>query len=465
MAKPRFEFRWQNFRSFYDTGWIGVKPITVLLGANNTGKTSLMLPLLVLRQTLDSADPNVALKTTGPMVSIGTYRDMVYRHRVNEPVSFHLRFAYPRKEQDKGKKRLKRVGPYPPGILTLQFVAGETESEVKLGRYQIRDVYNRPYVTRKLRPNNKYSLEFPQQLPQRFLESVNRGKPEHFFFSASSVINEFLRKQIGKTGIKERKKKRGVILQKLNIAGPITHYWMVSASAEGDVSRLISHLSYVGPLRERPKRSYESSEETPESVGVRGENAPLILFHRKESDFQKRIRDWLREFELADKVECNELGRGIFTVEILGRKKGWRVDFVDTGFGLSQLLPLIVEGFHSKAGDMIFVEQPEIHLNPRLQCKLANLFATLAREERSIIVETHSEHFILRLRSLIAEKKIRADDVALYFVEKRRGESSVRAIRIQEDGHIEPDEWPQGFFEDSIGEALRLARALDQSAS
>jgi len=106
----------------------------------------------------------------------------------------------------------------------------------------------------------------------------------------------------------------------------------------------------------------------------------------------------------------------------------------------------------------MFLEQPEIHLNPRLQTQLANLFAALARRGQTVLVETHSEHLVSRLRTLISERTLRPEQVALYYVEKDKGRSTVRSIPISPDGHIEPEQWPKGFFEEALGEALRLAR-------
>ena len=117
-------------------------------------------------------------------------------------------------------------------------------------------------------------------------------------------------------------------------------------------------------------------------------------------------------------VKCELLSPGIFAVRLLGRKETSAVDFADTGFGLSQILPLIVQGFHGGRADTMIVEQPEIHLNPKLQCVLADFFAALVSLEKAVIVETHSEHLIMRIRSLIAAGSIKPTDVALYFVER-----------------------------------------------
>ncbi|MFQ5663665.1 MAG: DUF3696 domain-containing protein [Terriglobia bacterium] len=449
--QPRFEFRWENFRSFADSGWIEVRPLTVLIGPNNSGKTSLLLPLLLMKQTLDSRDPAVALKTMGPLVDVGTFRDLVFRHKADESVSFNLRFRYPK---DSGpKKEIKPVGAYAPGRASFEFTRGAEPTKIDLRRLEIHDLYDRLYLLRTLRRGGNYGLQFVEDLAGKFGKAVRDSKPEHFFFPSVNLLFQFIREE-------QRKKRRGVSRKKgLKIPENVRHYFDVTGVTQFRISELLSQLSYVGPLRQHPKRFYEISEELPESVGLRGEDAPQILFLKRDAVFLRDVRRWLRTFQLADSIRCESLHRGIFAVRIWERKKASEVDFADTGFGLSQLLPLIVQGFHAKAHSIIFMEQPEIHLNPKMQCTLANLFAAIAGADKTVIVETHSEHLVLRLRSLIAEGELKPQDVALYFVEKQKEESSVRRIPIQEDGHIEPQEWPKRFFEDSIGEALRLARS------
>src|SRR5262249_35501704 len=108
---------------------------------------------------------------------------------------------------------------------------------------------------------------------------------------------------------------------------------------------------------------------------------------------------------------------------------------------------------------LMIAEQPEIHLNPRLQTELADLFCAIAETGRSVIVETHSEHLLLRLRRLIAEGAVGVEDVAVYFVERRGNSSTVRPVAIDAMGHIAAAEWPTGFVDDSLRNAVELAAA------
>ena len=146
-----------------------------------------------------------------------------------------------------------------------------------------------------------------------------------------------------------------------------------------------------------------------------------------------------------------------YSIRFLKKNSNLYTSIANAGFGASQVLPLIVQALVSSKGSITVAEQPEIHLNPKLQCVLADLFVYMANSEQKAIIETHSEHLLLRLRRLIAEGKIKSEKVALYFIDKENGSSTIREINIENDGHIKTNEWPKGFFEDSMYESMALA--------
>lgn len=95
MAEPlhsNYEIRWKNYRRFEDTGWVKLKPLTILLGANNGGKSSVVSPLLLLSQTLASTDREVPLLPFGPLIDLGSYKDFVHLHQTERDLFFGLRF-------------------------------------------------------------------------------------------------------------------------------------------------------------------------------------------------------------------------------------------------------------------------------------------------------------------------------------------------------------------------------------
>ena len=139
-------------------------------------------------------------------------------------------------------------------------------------------------------------------------------------------------------------------------------------------------------------------------------------------------------------------------------------NFADIGFGHSQVLPVLVGGYRQEAGSTLMIEQPEIHLHPRLQAHLADFLISTTRlpDERSAgrqrylgnqwIVETHSEALILRLQRRIREGKLDPNAVSVLYVQPAgRNGAEILRLRLDPSGEF-IDEWPDGFFEESYRE-------------
>ncbi|MFN7266533.1 MAG: AAA family ATPase, partial [Bacteroidota bacterium] len=134
----------------------------------------------------------------------------------------------------------------------------------------------------------------------------------------------------------------------------------------------------------------------------------------------------------------------------------------DVGFGISQVLPVLVQCFYVPANSTILFEQPEIHLHPSVQAYLADVFieAIHAHEDSKprhtqLIIESHSEHLIRRLQRKIAEEELKLEDVAIYFVDQKKGVSTIEALEIDEFGNIL--NWPDNFFGDDLEDLTAMA--------
>jgi predicted ATPase len=141
-----------------------------------------------------------------------------------------------------------------------------------------------------------------------------------------------------------------------------------------------------------------------------------------------------------------------------------KVKLTDVGFGLSQVLPVIVECFYVPPGSIVIFEQPEIHLHPKVQADLADLFVDAVRAREGgvpracqFIIESHSEHFLRRLQRRIAEEVLPASDAALYFVNTREGEARLEALDVDAYGNIK--NWPEDFFGDEMGDLVARTEA------
>lgn len=134
-------------------------------------------------------------------------------------------------------------------------------------------------------------------------------------------------------------------------------------------------------------------------------------------------------------------------------------DLTHVGVGVSQILPILVLSLLAEQGATLIFEQPELHLHPRVQTRLADFFLSMILLKKQCIIETHSEYLINRLRYFAAssQDKYISDNVLIYFVEKKKETSTFRPIKINEFGVIE--NWPEGFFDENEENSTRILKA------
>ena len=211
----------------------------------------------------------------------------------------------------------------------------------------------------------------------------------------------------------------------------------------------------MGPFRRPPQRWYIFRGTSPQDVGYRGELLPDLLF--RDSKLVKEANKWLRQLEIGYELEVKSVGdrsRDLFEVRLVDihRKKGIDVALPDVGFGISQLLPFIVQSLVSKKR-IISIEQPEVHVHPKLQADLGDLLAEAIKEPRQnqFIIETHSEHLILRLQRLVRNKEIAPEDVSVIYVSRGTEGAKAERLHLDEDGDF-IDDWPGGFFLERLRE-------------
>lgn len=231
-----------------------------------------------------------------------------------------------------------------------------------------------------------------------------------------------------------------------------------------------SSVRYLGPLRIVPDPSYPvSSAISSSDVGVEGENTAAVFDAEKMSlityipsasflasparfvpvsgTLMDAVVDWLSYLGVAEDIESRDFSKYGHSLLVSTGNKGRARDLADVGVGVSQVLPILVGGLLASADTTFIVEQPELHLHPKVQSRLADFFLSLTQLGKQCLVETHSEHIINRLRFRIAESSEDSrllGDTKIYFVEKTAGVSSFLEVCINEYGVA--TEWPEGFF-------------------
>ena len=235
----------------------------------------------------------------------------------------------------------------------------------------------------------------------------------------------------------------------------------ISSRFEGDFENLFSRILYLGPLREHPRPRYTWDGDHPKSIGQEGEKAiPALLSGRiRRLPIDEQILSWLQRLELIDSYDLRPVSGAGRDYEFLVKKYkgGPDVRLTDIGFGVSQVLPVLILCYYAPEGSILILEQPEAHLHPKVQTELADVLIDVVKNRNlQIILESHSEYLLSRLQRRIAEKKIAAADTALYFCEIKDGTSEIEQLNVDEYGNIR--NWPQDFFGDVTGELIKKTK-------
>ncbi len=267
---------------------------------------------------------------------------------------------------------------------------------------------------------------------------------------------------------------RSSIAQRLGPGGAILRPIEIDATALEPLRVLAERMSYLGPLRQEPQVVYRTlSTLQPRFLGTKGEYlAPVLHRLRDESvsvptpdgtvetlRLHQALDAWLVHLEAAASIESHDAGRLGYDLRVTLPDLPRPVDLTSIGVGVSQVVPVIVVCLLAEPGSVILLEQPELHLHPAMQQRLADFLLAIARAGRQVIIETHSEYLVTRLRLRMAQDATdrTAALVTVINASKRAGRTRFDPVEVNRYGSIE--EWPDGFFDQASADARELLEA------
>lgn len=456
--------RLQNFKAFEDTGFLELKPINVLAGPNSGGKSSILQSLLLLKQTLEGP-PDMELNIDGRYLQYSGFNELTFGKptlsRCSVGFSFDVESFLHR---DFSPGYFRGVGlPERPGSLPVN-------SKVELTfRHKRRDdspavVLDKFHITSQI--EGMENAELSGTLRNQKYRITQKGKHIR--------VPETFRNRRIETVAGRHFMPHMMVVEESDESPNRYHFPLnpLFTLPLGELrDEIEDHVEYLGPLRERPQRAYLHSGNPLTEIGDSGEYAAQILWLEKDDrvEYLPAIGEELKEVSLMQAVNHAFLNLGMLQpvdvkseksimYQILfrlgGAKTNEAVTIADVGFGVSQLLPILVLGLRSHESSILLLEQPEIHLHPRLQANLADFLLTLAERGRRLIVETHSDHFINRLRRRIAEdstNELRHKVNILFVHPPVEGGATIEPLRVDPFGVVE--NWPPGFLPEAANEA------------
>lgn len=438
----------KNFKSVINSGTIELRPLTVLAGINSSGKSSLLQALLLLKQTIEngSIDP---VKITGPYVVAEEPLDLAYGKKRSNLISITLtmdakefgtaqdytRYATVEKAQLKSVELQVDIVANGKTVLKSLNCNICYEGDVEPAFFQ---------VNRLQKPGDYYSVKFSSPLMVGYDSKDKIRNMENCALSFHSFLPIFAEWT-----------RRGQ---------PDTRALAVMKSLEGDLTGYLRRYCYIGPQREKPDLARSYDKTTFENVGADGHNTRFLYEAKKNAvldgydggeTLQSLCKKWVCDkMGLARNMDVqrdvNKLYRTIIT-----NNDGLAVDLCQMGFGLSQILPIIVQGLLLNRGETLIVEDPDVHMHPLVQALLVDFFIDLVEHGRRVIVETHSDHLVTRLRRRLAENMISKDIVNLSFVVNEGRGSEYRFINMKQDGSF-VDRLPKGFLDSQENDFMEM---------
>lgn len=438
-----------NFKSWAKAD-LACGPITGLFGTNSSGKTSLIQFLLLMKQTKDATDRRISLELNGDFVQLGTIKDTIHQHNEAQTITWSLSFGLSTELalSDPSQKKSSVVAKGSELTLESEIAVQKTAPVTQRLSYQLGDMLF------SLAPRN--------------------GDLGQFDLKASSAANTNAAFNFSRT--------KGRPWQ---LPGPIKSYAFPDqartyfqnagflADLEATYEAEIDRIFYLGPLREFPKRDYLWARSRPTDVGQRGEKAIDAILAATEAGetrnlkpkarhkpFQELIAHWLREMGLIESFSVVEIASGSnrWQAKLKTRASASEVLLTDVGFGVSQVLPVVTLLQYVPEGSTVILEQPEIHLHPLAQAGLADVIIQAATHRKvQVILESHSEHLLLRLQRRIAEELVSGDEVKLYFCDAPKGVSTLTPLEVDLYGNIR--NWPDKFMGDAFTETAEAELA------
>lgn len=399
-----------GFKSINQEQSIEIKPLTILAGANSSGKSSMMQPLLLLKQTLGSDYDPGALLLNGPNVKFTQAAQLLSRSQVAKPGTF---FHIGIETADNIS-----IATYFESYRNRKFVVGQTIYAIGEDRYrlyqhmpdtEVLSLLERMGVVPQIRYNTQTAPTMTVAQNRCFLVPIPA-------FEGGGL--------------------------ELENAVPMP--------GDSQAKSSIHQTIHLPGLRGRPERDYSSTAVGPTFPGTfEIYTASIIEQWQLDKEKQKltRLFSDLARLALTNKVVAqrrNDIAIELLVNRFLQGDKEDMVSIADVGIGVSQALPVVVALHTANPGQLVYIEQPEIHLHPRAQYAMAEVLADAAKEGKRMVIETHSSILLLGIQTLVAEGKLPPELVKLHwFTQQEDGSTKIDSADLDERGAY--GDWAEDF--------------------
>lgn len=432
-------FEVKDFKCHEDYNEIKIPGLTIITGANNSGKSSLLQAVYLLTQNKTNSHTTLLLNDE---LDLGSFADILHKSKSStESICFSVDFS---KEvlKSSGLEYLAITFSYRnPAVFEHLFVGYGSANPVLSG------------------------MEFQYKKPGQPIQTVHLDivdeKESVFYRVTGDSDNGYCKMQ-------------GIVPDSIIYTDPGKTKRVICSpefeTARDYLSRLSrENIKYMKALR--LSDFIDRTTAVDNYMGLAGEYTAEIIyktwanpidFNKEDGQryqFSELFDTWVKkllgsDYRIRSSIVESKHKRYRVTIEEI--KRGLELNLNQVGIGISQLLPIIVLILTSKAHDLLLIENPEVHLHPRLQALFVDLCLFAVENRRKLVVETHSEHVVNRLRFQVKQSPHYLEKISVLFLDKCEGDIRYTEVHIDKDGKI--DYWPENFFDQSYKDLLGLVK-------
>jgi predicted ATPase len=512
----------ENFKGISEPIRVELKPLTFLFGANSSGKSSVIQALHYVREVLEFRRLDVdKTMAGGDFIDLGGFDNIIHGHDTNLKLRFKIELNnindsyfkdlsliyhedaegedFYNKLCDDGNKYVELTIVKKDGNIFVERINIFINNAISLTMIVDEDSFCAMGIAGNV-PDRHHFNNVDEIIASR---SVEGGQTFHFFSTNEKIIEGGDKSGVLNFLLYFLKQRTLLPDVSKYIQEPIRRDWdyddYVSAAFEtalfgmiGTIVDDMTNMMYVGPLRDIPPRNYLPQRFLHSSRWANGLAAwdtasyanqekidelncwmgaeHLNTGYQLQSNYFYRIP--VNTINSAKKIENirAELPEQEGKVDLVQEPGGLKVSLYDVGVGISQVFPVIVAALDDSS-KLTIIEQPELHIHPRLQVELGDLFIKAIQKDKCLIIETHSEHLLLRIMKRMrkyatsqenkceltpegnSEFLITPEDVGVWFLEPHNGRTIIREMALNKHGELVKS-WPGGFFEEGLRETI-----------